>query len=314
MNKILVTGAGGFIGRSLVNFLSKDKKNLIIALDNNFRGSLKKINKLKNVKKVKVNILNEKEIKPYFKGVSTCFHLAAINGTKNFYNYPKKVLETGVEGTLNVVKQSLSNNLKEFIFFSSSEAYQKPKNIPTTEMEELKVPDVFNPRLSYGGSKIIGELITINYLKKTKLKYKIIRPHNVYGPDMGDDHVLPELITKIRRKKKNKKITIKIFGSGNESRSFIYIDDAINGIFKIYKKGKKNSIYNLGTNQEIKIKYLIKQLGIILNKKIIIKPDALHRGSVSRRCPNVEKLTNLGHKNIFSLFEGLKRTIKFYFF
>ena len=56
---------------------------------------------------------------------------------------------------------------------------------------------------------------------------------------MGDDHVLPELITKIKRKKKNKKITIKIFGSGNESRSFIYIDDAINGIFKIYKKGKK---------------------------------------------------------------------------
>ena len=127
MNKILVTGAGGFIGRSLVNFLSKDKKNLIIAMDNNFRGSQKN-NKFKNVRKIKANILNEKEIKPYFKGINTCFHLAAINGTKNFYNYPKKVLETGVEGTLNVVKQSLSNNLKEFIFFSSSELIKNQKN------------------------------------------------------------------------------------------------------------------------------------------------------------------------------------------
>ena len=168
--------------------------------------------------------------------------------------------------------------------------------------------------MSYGGSKIIGELITINYLKKTNLKYKIIRFHNVYGPDMGDDHVLPELITKIKRKKKNKKITIKIFGSGNESRSFIYIDDAINGIFKIYKKGKKNNIYNLGTNQEIKIKHLIKKLGMILNKKIITKSDALHRGSVSRRCPNVDKLNSLGHKNKFTLLEGLEKTIKFYYY
>lgn len=313
MKKILVTGAGGFIGRSLVNSLSADKKNLVIAMDNNFRGSLNKIKKTKNIKKVKADILNEDEIKTYFKGVNTCFHLAAINGTKNFYNHPKKVLETGVEGTLNVVKQSLKNKLNNFIFFSSSEAYQKPKKIPTTELEELKIPDVFNPRLSYGGSKIIGELITINYLIKSKLKYQIIRPHNVYGPDMGSDHVLPELIGKIRKQKGNTNVRIKIFGSGNESRSFIYIDDAIKGILNIFNKGSYNNIYNLGTNQEIKIKNLIKNLGKILGKKIEIIPDALHRGSVSRRCPDVSKLNKLGHKNNFSLMQGLRETIKYYY-
>lgn len=313
MKKFLVTGAGGFIGRSLVNALSNNKDNLVIAMDNNFRGSLRKIEKSKNIEKVKADILSERQIKHCFKGVDTCFHLAAINGTKNFYNHPKKVLETGVEGTLNVIKQALANNLKNFIFFSSSEAYQKPKKIPTTELEELKIPDVYNPRLSYGGSKIIGELITINYLKKSNIKYKIIRPHNVYGPDMGGDHVLPELINKISKQKKNINIKIKIFGSGNESRSFIYIDDAIDGILKIYEKGAQNNVYNLGTNQEIKIKKLIKNLGKILNKKIEIKPDVLHRGSVSRRCPDVTKLGKLGHKNNFSLVQGLKETIKFYY-
>ena len=313
MKKILITGAGGFIGRSLVNHLSKDKNNLVIAMDNEFRGSLNKIKDSRNIKKVRADILIERNIKKYFKGVNTCFHLAAINGTKNFYNHPKKVLETGIQGTLNVVKQSLENNLNNFIFFSSSEAYQKPKKIPTTELEELKVPDVYNPRLSYGGSKLIGELITINFFKKTKIKYKIIRPHNVYGPDMGKDHVLPELINKISRQKKLQNIKIKIFGSGNETRSFIYINDAIDGIIRIYKKGPQNSIFNLGTDQEIKIKNLIKNLGKILGKNIKIKPDALHRGSVSRRCPDVTKLKKLGHRNNFDLMRGLKETIKFYY-
>lgn len=313
MKKILVTGAGGFIGRALVTSLSSDNNNLIIAMDNNFRGSLSKIKISKNIKKVKVDILNKNEIKKYFKNVDTCFHLAAINGTKNFYSYPKKVLETGVQGTLNVVQQTIENNLKNFIFFSSSEAYQKPKKIPTTELEELKIPDVYNPRLSYGGSKLIGELITINYLKKTNTKFKIIRPHNVYGPDMGSDHVLPELINKIRKQKNKKNIKIKIFGTGNESRSFIFIDDAIEGILKIYKKGLNNNIYNLGSDKEIKIKNLIKHLSDILSKKIEIKPDALHQGSVSRRCPDVSKLKKLGHKNYFDLNKGLMETIKYYY-
>ena len=314
MKKIVITGASGFIGRSLVKKLSKDKKNFIIAIDNDQRGDFKKIGNSKNISKKKISVLSQSKLDKILKNCHSCFHLAAINGTKNFYNIPKEVLEVGTEGTINIIKSCLKNKVKEFVLFSSSEAYQKPNKIPTSEDEVLKVPDIFNPRLSYGGSKIIGELLTVNYFRKSSTRYKILRPHNVYGPDMGNDHVLPELITKIKKQKKRKKIKLEIFGSGEESRSFIYIDDAVEGIYKVYKKGKKNSIYNIGTSNEIKIKNLIQLISKIVKKKIDIKKSSLHRGSVSRRCPNVSKLKKLGHKNFYSLKKGLEKTIYHYYY
>jgi len=314
VKKIVITGAGGFIGRALVNKLSENKKNLIIALDNNERGSLKKIKNKKNITKLKIDVTNKKKLEKIFKGVDECYHLAAINGTKNFYEKPARVLKIGVLGTEYALNACIKNKVKLFVFFSSSEAYQTPLNIPTKENEILKVPDVFNPRLSYGGSKIIGELLTINYLKNTKINFKILRPHNVYGPDMGNDHVLPELIKKIynKLKFKDKNLKINIFGSGDESRSFIYIDDAVNAILKVAYKGAKNAIFNIGSNDEITIKKLIIKLGKILKIKILIKKNKLHQGSVTRRCPNVSKLKKLGHKNKINLNQGLYKTILFY--
>ena len=314
MKKILITGAGGFIGRNLVYELSVDKKNLVYALDDNSRGSLEKIVKKKNVIKKNIDVTNFNKLEKLIKNINfdICYHLAAVNGTKNFYNIPEKVLEVGVQGTSNIIKLIKKYKVKKFFFFSSSEAYQKPTKIPTDEKEELKIPDVFNPRLSYGGSKIIGELMTINYLRKSNVNYYIIRPHNVYGPDMGDDHVLPELSKKIKRKLKLKNINIKIFGSGKETRSFIYIKDAVRAIILISEKGKSNQVYNLGNNQEKTIIDIIMVMSKILQKKISITKGSLHRGSVSRRSPDVKKLKKLNFKSKFTLAQGIKETLKFY--
>ena len=313
MKKIIVTGASGFIGRSLVKKLSLNKKNIVYAIDNDLRGSMLKINSEKNIIKKKIDILNYKKLEKVFKNCHSCFHLAAINGTKNFYNFPKKVLEVGVQGTINVINLCIKNKVKKFIYFSSSEAYQKPQYLPTPENEVLKIPDIFNPRFSYGGSKLIGELLTVNYFRKTKIHYNIIRPHNVYGPDMGMDHVIPELINKISKKKNKKKINLKILGSGNETRSYIYIDDAIDGILKIYKKGEKNSVYNLGTSIEITIKKIVQKLSKLLKININIVRGNLFEGSVLRRCPDIKKLKQLGFKINFSIDDGLKKMLAFYF-
>ena len=91
----------------------------------------------------------------------------------------------------------IKNKIKEIFLASSSEVYQTPIKIPTDEKEILKIPDVYNPRYSYGGGKILTELMGINYGKKYFKKMIIFRPHNVYGQDMGNEHVIPEFINKI---------------------------------------------------------------------------------------------------------------------
>ena len=310
MKRILITGAGGFIGRELVNQLSKNKKNKIIAVDNNIRGNLKSIDENKNIIVEKVDVRKKEKLRKIFKNIDECYHLAAINGTKNFYEKPNLVLDVGVMGTLNVIELVKEYKVKKFIYFSSSEAYQKPNFLPTTEREELKIPDVFNPRFSYGGSKIIGEMLTINYLRNSKTKYYILRPHNVYGPNMGGDHVLPELIRKL--KKSNK--FLKIVGDGNDSRSFIFISDAVNAIIKVANNGTQNQIYNIGSNDEYKITEIVRILCKILNKKIRIKKSPRHLGSVSKRLPDIKKLKKLKHKNKTNFIKGLRKTIDYYYF
>jgi nucleoside-diphosphate-sugar epimerase len=172
----------------------------------------------------------------------------------------------------------------------------------------LKIPDIFNPRYSYGGGKILTELMGINYGKKFFKKLIIFRPHNVYGPDMGNEHVIPEFI---RRMKNTNNKFFKIQGSGKEIRSFIFIDDFINAFNFILHKGKHLNIYNIGTKEKITIKELAKKIAILFKKKIIIKRSALKRGGTKIRIPNIKKIQKLGFKPKYSLNKGLKKIINF---
>ena len=138
--------------------------------------------------------------------------------------------------------------IKELYLASSSEVYQTPLKTPTNENEMLKIPDIFNPRYPYGGGKILTELMGINYGRKFFKKLIIFRPHNVYGPDMGQEHVIPEFIKKMENLKKK---FFKIEGTGKEIRSFIYIEDFVNAFDLILKKGKHLNIYNIGTKEKV---------------------------------------------------------------
>ena len=141
----------------------------------------------------------------------------------------------------------------------------------------LKIPNIYNPRYSYGG-KILTELMGIHYGKKFFKKLVIFRPHNVYGPDMGNEHVVPELINRFKNLKGN---NFKIQGTGSEIRSFIYIDDFINAFDILIKKGKHLQIYNIGTSEKLTIKKLVQKLSKLLNKKIKIK-TRLQTGGTSK--------------------------------
>lgn len=313
-NKILVTGGSGFIGSALVKALVKNGKKVKV-LDNQSRGSMRRLTDIKGqFEMVSGDIRDPKVVEKACKNVDSVIHLAYINGTDFFYTKPELVLEVGVKGMINVLDACIKNKISELFLASSSEVYQLPPIIPTPEIVPLMVPDPLNPRYSYGGGKIISELLTINYGRKFFKRAVIFRPHNVYGPDMGWEHVIPQLILRLKKlaKKNNMNISLPIQGSGKETRAFIYIDDFVAGFEKILQKGKHLEIYNIGVMEEVTIKDLAVKIGKVFNKKIFVVPAKLRLGSTRRRCPDTLKLTNLGFKPIVSLADGLQKTVQWY--
>lgn len=303
--RILVTGGSGFIGSAISNFLHKKNYNVIV-YDNNYRGKLNRLDK--KIKFIKGDIRNFKKFDQLVKKIkpNTIIHLAYINGTKRFYKLPHIILDIAVKGLINVFDCAIKYNVKNIFLASSSEVYNIAKQIPTPENIELKIPDVHNPRFSYSGGKILTEIMGINYGKKYFKKLIIFRPHNVYGKDMGGEHVIPELIEKIKNTK-NK--ILKIQGTGRETRSFIHIDDFTEAFYKIFRKGKHLNIYNIGTQEEIKIKELAKIILGKCKKKLKILYCKGKSGSPFRRCPDTRKLKKLGFKYKISISSGIEKIL-----
>ena len=313
--KILVTGGAGFMGSALVRKLLVDNHEVRV-LDNYQRGNgfrLKDINK--EIDFIEGDIRDEKIVEKACKDIDTIFHLAYLNGTEFFYTKPELVLDIAVKGITNIINSAVKNNVSEFFLASSSEVYQTPDHTPTTEKVALIIPDILNPRYSYGGGKILCELMTINYGKKFFDKSIIFRPHNVYGANMGWEHVIPNFITKIFKNSlnnDNSTIDLEIQGNGDETRAFIYIDDFIDGLLKVYDKGKNLNIYNIGTQNEISIRDLAKKIANHFQKELKIIPGKIQEGSTKRRCPDISKICNLGFKENYTIEEGLKLTIEWY--
>src|SRR5215218_821288 len=133
------------------------------------------------------------------RGIDEVHHLAFVNGTEFFYSAPELVLDVGVKGMINVIDACRAAGVGRLVLASSSEVYQTPPRVPTDETVPLVVPDPANPRYSYGGGKIISELMAINYGRRHFDRVLIFRPHNVYGPDMGFEHVIPQFVLRLKR-------------------------------------------------------------------------------------------------------------------
>lgn len=285
-------------------------------LDNNSRGALKKLGSaLEKIEFVEADIRDTEVVKKASKGIDCVIHLAFINGTEFFYKKPELVLDVGVKGMLNVLDACRENGIKELVLASSSEVYQSPPKIPTDESAPLSIPDVLNPRYSYAGGKIISELLTINYGRKDFDRVVIFRPHNVYGPDMGFEHVLPQFILRayeLIKEIPTGPVKFSIQGDGSQTRAFCHIDDFIDGFIFVLKKGEHMNIYNIGNSEEITIREVAEKVVKYFGREAEIIAGPKAEGGTQRRCPNISKLKALGFSPKISFDKGLPSIIEWY--
>ncbi len=264
---------------------------------------------------VRGDVRDSADVARAVKGVDCVCHLAYLNGTEFFYSKPDLVLEIAVKGMINVLDACVMHGVKDLVLASSSEVYQTPSSVPTDEAAPLSVPDVLNPRYSYGGGKIISELMAINYGKKHFDRVTIFRPHNAYGPNMGREHVIPQLamrLTVLAAAQPCGPLELTIQGTGDETRAFVFIDDMVEGMLRVVEKGGHLGIYHLGTTNEISIRDLAVMIGRTMNREVVINPGALQPGGTARRCPDIRRARGLGYEPRVALADGLKKTVAWY--
>ena len=313
--RVLVTGGSGFIGSALVKALVRHG-DAVRVFDDNSRGALRRLREVEaDVEFVGGDIRDPAAVDAAMRGIDEVHHLAFVNGTATFYSAPELVLDVGVKGIVNVIDGCRRWNVGSLVLASSSEVYQSPPQVPTDESVPLVVPDPLNPRLSYGAGKIISEMMAINFGRKHFERVLIFRPHNVYGPDMGFDHVIPQFALRLKRMADTHAsgaLPFPIQGSGEETRSFCHVDDLVEGVMIMREKGEHLNIYHIGTTEEVSIADLARRMAAIAGREIALRPSAVLAGSTPRRCPDVSKLAALGYAPRVPLDEGLPPTLKWY--
>jgi len=318
MTKNLVTGGAGFIGYRVAKHLS-DLNQEVVLVDNFLRGqkdkSLTTLLERSNVTFVECDLTDSSFMERLGGNYDHVYHFAAINGTKNFYERPQDVLRINLLTTINILDWFITSNSKKILFSSSSETYSGTKTlgklpVPTPEDVPLCIEDISNPRWSYAGSKIAGELLFLNYARAYNITMSIVRYHNIYGPRMGYDHVIPEFCQKL----KNKNGHFSMMG-GSETRAFCFIEDAVLATEAVMKSDKTDGeIIHIGNHkEEITIDSLAKLMIDLHGSNPTIIKTPPPTGTVSRRCPNVDKLKEMtGFEAAVSLSEGLKITMDWY--
>jgi|SaaInlStandDraft_6_1057023.scaffolds.fasta_scaffold58617_2 UDP-glucose 4-epimerase len=301
---ILVTGGAGFIGQKLVKSLLLQNNNIFIF--DNFSNSLKDQLDLsqKNLHLVEGDIVDYNSIKNALVGIDLVIHLAAqINVNASFLD-PDFTNKVNVLGTENLLKACVENKIKNIIISSSAAVFGESKNLPLIETSEL------SPISPYGESKAAMEKLIKNYVNKFSFNCIILRFFNIFGKGQNDEYA--GVITKfLKQINLNKKLII--FGDGNQTRDFIYIDDIIHSIEHAIENvyGKRATCYNIGSGINVSIKELANLMISISGKDLEIEYLPKKDGDIKYSITTIDlakKELNFIPK--ITLENGLKHLIK----
>ena len=309
--KVLVTGAGGFVGSHLVEALVKRGANVRALIHYNSRndwGMLEDVSK---------NILNEIEvvagdlkdadcIREAVRGQQVIFHLGALIGIPYSYINPRDVVDTNVNGTLNILTAALDFDVEKVVHTSTSEIYGTAQYVPMDEKHPV------NPQSPYAASKLGADLLALSFHRSFDLPVGIVRPFNIYGPRQSARAVIPSVVTQALLKRKIN------LGSVSPTRDLTFVKDSAEGFIDFAEcKKTTGEVVNLGSGLEVSINQMVTLISNRLGKKIQIQRERKRfrpeKSEVERLFSNSSKAKSLfGWHPKTDLKQGIERTISWF--
>jgi nucleoside-diphosphate-sugar epimerase len=316
VKKALITGGAGFIGLHLARQLLTHGYRVDL-LDNFSRGvrddALEAVTANPGVRCLSSDLLDPRGLEGLDRDYTHVVHLAAIIGVANVAERPFAVLRDNVDMLLRILELARGlARLERVLFASTSEVYAGTLEhfelpIPTPETTALALGDLARPRTSYALSKIYGEALCHH----SGLPFTIVRPHNVYGPRMGMQHVVPELLQRAYRSEPGQ--SLEVF-SADHTRSFCYVADAVEMIHRLAEAdGGKGGTFNVGAAREITIREMADIVIRTVGKPLTIRPGPVTAGSPPRRVPDMtHTLSVSGYMPVHTVEEGVRLTFEWY--
>jgi nucleoside-diphosphate-sugar epimerase len=295
---VLVTGASGFIGNAVAGVLAQNKGLRVILTD------IVEPHEKHGCDFLKLDLTSNNDL-GYLPNVDVVYHLCAYNNTAHFYTKPHSVIKNTLTPTLNIINR-YKNNAEKIVYTSSSEIYAGLHNqglleIPTPEVNQGMIDAIDNPRWSYAGSKLMGELALHAAHIEHGVEYVNIRPHNVYGARQRA-HFIPEYAERIKQGDN-------VLYGADQTRAFLYIDDAAELIVRLANTVVNDTV-NLGHPNETSIQHVASMIRDILQIKADPVFESAPEGSVQRRCADVSRMLDyVGEFEFIDLRSGLEKTL-----
>ncbi len=298
--KILITGGAGNVGGSLACRLAASPQNEVVVVDNLVTGCVSKLPSPPpaNFRFIKADVNDLHDLSPIMTAYQfdVVFHYAALVGVQRTLANPVAVLRD-IDGIRNVLSLAKNTGVGRVFYASSSEVYGEPVELP---QHEQTTP--LNSRLPYAIIKNLGESYFRSYHQEFGLAFNVFRFFNTYGPKQTTDFVVPKFIEAARA---NRDITI--YGDGQQTRTFCYIDDNLDTTEKVLNdESLAGEIINIGSDVEITVLELAQQIIAKLGSKSkIVHLPPLEEGDMTRRCPDITKMKNILSRPLTPLSEGL---------
>lgn len=310
MKKILVTGAGGFIGSHLCESLSEKGFKVRAMIRYNSRNSWGWLENLPCKKKIEIvsaDVRNYDSVRRAVEGVELVFHLAALIGIPYSYQTPESYVDTNIKGTLNLLQAAIEFEVNKIICTSTSEVYGTAQYVPITEDHPV------NPQSPYAASKAAADFMALAFYRSFGVPVSITRLFNTYGPRQSARAVIPTIITQVLSGFKHLKL-----GFVDSTRDFTFVEDAIDGLIKVAEsKQGLGEVINIGSNNEIMIRDLVGLIAKLLGKKVSLVTENRRKRPVESEVRRLvadsskaERILDWSSKYTFEL--GLQKTVKWF--